>query len=106
MPKIGDRVKIINGKWGIVKYIDENTKFIGIELNNWYENAGNGEVKGIRYFESENGKAFFVKFKYLIGKEWKIEKLLWIAFYKNEKNEKCLIATLPKEIVTHIVGWL
>ena len=35
--------------------------------------------------------------------EWKIVRLIWIAFYKNEKNDKCLINTLPKDIITNYV---
>ena len=120
MPKFGDRVKIINGKWGVVKYI-VNTEFnnnilIGIELNNWYENASNGRIKGVCYFKTEEGKGFFTKLENLIRnrgtcpklikKEWEIEKLLWIAFYKNENNQQCFIPTLPKVIVNHILIWL
>ena len=30
---------------------------------------------------------------------WKFERIIWIAFYKNNENDKCLIDQLPKDIV-------
>ena len=33
--------------------------------------------------------------------ESKIERTIWIAFYKNDKNEKCLIKNLPKDLVVY-----
>lgn len=38
--------------------------------------------------------------------EAKIERILWIAFYKNEKNDKCLIKNLPKDLVVNILKLL
>ena len=35
--------------------------------------------------------------------KWDIERLIWIAFYKNEKNEKCFIDKLPKDIIKHYI---
>ena len=40
------------------------------------------------------------------GLSWRIERILWIAFYKNETNEKCLISTLPKDIVKVVINLL
>ena len=34
---------------------------------------------------------------------WSIERLIWMAFYKNEENNECLIAQLPKDIVKRII---
>ena len=39
---------------------------------------------------------------------WKIERLIWIAFYKNictHVKSKCFIATLPKDLVHHILSF-
>ena len=35
--------------------------------------------------------------------EWNIERLIWIAFYKNTRNNKCKIQILPKDIVKEII---
>ena len=35
--------------------------------------------------------------------DWKIVRLIWIAFYKNDKNDKCLIKRLPKDIITNYI---
>ena len=36
----------------------------------------------------------------------KVEKLIWVAFYKNENNNKCLIKKLPKELIIDILRLL
>lgn len=36
-----------------------------------------------------------------------IERIIWIAFYKNHKNNKCLIKNLPKDLIhciLHLLG--
>ena len=38
-----------------------------------------------------------IKFKGDVS--WKQERLIWIAYYKNKENEKCLLKRLPKAIV-------
>ena len=40
------------------------------------------------------------------GIPWKIERIIWIAFYKNNTNRKCLLKLLPKDIVKVIVDLL
>ena len=35
--------------------------------------------------------------------ESKIERIIWIGFYKNNENDKCLIKTLPKDLIIHIL---
>ena len=37
---------------------------------------------------------------------WNAIRLIWIGFFKNEKNNKCLIDKLPKDIVLHVVSFL
>ena len=34
--------------------------------------------------------------------EWDVARIIWIAFYKNVKNDKCFINTLPKDLVKYI----
>ena len=38
--------------------------------------------------------------------ESKIERIIWIGFYKNKKNTKCLIKTLPKDLIIYILDLL
>ena len=35
--------------------------------------------------------------------QWKIARLIWIAFYKNETNKKCFLSQLPKGIITNYI---
>ena len=35
--------------------------------------------------------------------EARIERIIWIGFYKNNDNNKCLIQTLPKDIIIYIL---
>ena len=38
--------------------------------------------------------------------ESKIERIIWIGFYKNDKNDKCLIKNLPKDLVLYVLQLL
>ena len=38
--------------------------------------------------------------------EWCQERLIWIAFWKNEDNKQCLLGTLPKDIINHILRFV
>ena len=38
--------------------------------------------------------------------EWRIEKLLWIAFEKNNKNNDCFFDLLPKAVIKYILTFL
>ena len=35
-----------------------------------------------------------------------IERIIWIGFYKNDKNEKCLIDKLAKDLIIYILYFL
>ena len=35
--------------------------------------------------------------------ESKIERIIWIGFYKNTENNKCLIKLLPKDLIIYIL---
>ena len=37
---------------------------------------------------------------------WKLERLVWIAYEKNENNENCLLATVAKDVILHIISFL
>ena len=38
--------------------------------------------------------------------ESKIERIIWIGFYKNNENNKCVIKTLPKDLIIYILCFL
>ena len=37
---------------------------------------------------------------------WKIQRILWIGFFKNVNNDKCMIPKLPKDVLQKILGVL
>ena len=45
----------------------------------------------------------YIEYKCL---ESKIERIIWIGFYKNKENNKCLIQTLPKDLIISILSFL
>jgi len=58
--KIGDRVRLLRGKTGIIKYIGpvaDEMELIGIELDSWNPSGHNG--KG--FFDATNGRGYFTK---------------------------------------------
>ena len=34
---------------------------------------------------------------------WDIERIIWIGYYKNIDNDKCLITKLPKDVILHVL---
>ena len=68
-PRIGDRVKCMDGRYGIVKYVgdvDFDKKFgtwIGLELEEWDPNGNNGTIRDKTYFTVNDGFGYFVKLK-------------------------------------------
>ena len=34
---------------------------------------------------------------------WKQARIIWIGFHQNDKNDKCLISSLPKDIIKLIL---
>lgn len=42
----------------------------------------------------------------LYSTPWSHERLIWIAFYKNKDNEKCIFNKLYKDLVRHIGEFL
>ena len=53
-----------------------------------------------------NGKNYFYFNIYINYIELKIERIIWIGFYKNNENDKCLIKTLPKDLIIEILHLL
>ena len=37
--------------------------------------------------------------------DWKLERLLWIAYLKNQDNTRCLLAQVAKVVVQHIIDF-
>ena len=35
-----------------------------------------------------------------------VERIIWIAFHKNGNNDKCLLKTLPKDLILYILCML
>ena len=63
--QIGDRVRLVRGKTGIVKYLGPvdftDEEVVGIILDKWHPNANNGLVKGKQYFKAPPGRGYFAK---------------------------------------------
>ena len=38
--------------------------------------------------------------------KWDIARLIWIGFHKNANNKDCFIASLPKDIVCHLLHFV
>ena len=63
--KIGETIQL-GGKSGTIKF-KSRTDFsggetvIGVELNEWTANAGSGIIGGKKYFDTEEGKGFFIR---------------------------------------------
>ena len=62
--KVGDRIRLINGKIGVVRYIGNvhfsNEGMIGIELNAPSPNASDGTINGITVFNTAPHRAYFI----------------------------------------------
>ena len=70
IPKINDRCRLIDGSTGVVRFVG-NTEFgdgryIGLSLDSFCHNAGDGAAKGKKYFRATPGKGFFVKLEDLV----------------------------------------
>ena len=65
--RLGDRIKLLHGKTGVVRYIGKpgfaKDELIGIELDTWSSNAGNGTLKGQHLFNTSDGRAYFTRRK-------------------------------------------
>ena len=53
-----------------------------------------------------NEKNYFCVNIYINYIDSKIERIIWIGFYKNSENNKCLIKTLPKDLIICILDLL
>ena len=40
------------------------------------------------------------------GIDWTIERIVWIAFFKNENNAKCILAKIPKDVVNLVLSFI
>ncbi|ETO05945.1 hypothetical protein RFI_31450, partial [Reticulomyxa filosa] len=70
MPELGDRVRTVRGKTGVVKFIGEvdfsSGALIGVELDRWSPNAGDGSVNGVEYFKCLVGRGYFTTLSHLV----------------------------------------
>ena len=72
-PKVGDQVETREGQMGTVKYVgpvefgsNHDDLWIGLSLHQWNPNGHNGTVRNKRYFETEEGRGYFVRLEQLI----------------------------------------
>lgn len=56
---VGDVVRLRKGREGTVKYYNNSSGLVGIELKQWSADAGNGTYKGKSYFECNDGQGYF-----------------------------------------------
>ena len=77
--EINDRIKLANGKTGIVQHTGAveftDEEVIGIVLDKWHPNANNGTVKGKQYFVAPPGWFFYIIYFY--------NKILRIIYHQN-----------------------
>ncbi|ETO31190.1 hypothetical protein RFI_05929 [Reticulomyxa filosa] len=70
MPEIGDRVRTVRGKTGVVRFIGpvdfSRGVLIGVELDRWSPNATDGSVNGVPYFDCMWGRGYFTCLSNLI----------------------------------------
>lgn len=61
---MGDHVQLSDGRTGIVRFlgeVDGNDNVAGIELDRFHLNGCDGTHKGVRYFECQPGRGYFVR---------------------------------------------
>ena len=63
--EVGDRIKLFNGRTGVVRYIGHPTiaeeELVGLELDTWSANAGDGSIQGKEYFTASPGRGYFAR---------------------------------------------
>ena len=37
---------------------------------------------------------------------WDYIRLIWIAYLKNTNNSKCLLSSMPKDVIKHIISMI
>ena len=76
-------------------------QFLPFGCIDWPATALCNNGQSMLVFQNED----YFMFNIVLGK-WNIERIIWIAFYKNDENDKCLIDTLPKDIVEYVLSFL
>ena len=38
--------------------------------------------------------------------EWKVARVIWIGFYKNNENDACFVDMLPKDLILSVFKFL
>ena len=60
--------------------------------------------KSIIVLQGVNTHFIFDVYIYYI--EWDVERIIWIAFYKNNENNQCFVHQLPKDLIKHVLKFL
>ena len=65
----------------------------------------------VTLFDNNSKYGMFYRNKYIIFNlqnylVWDIERVIWIAFYQNNTNDRCYIKQLPKDVVQEILKML
>ena len=69
-------------------------KCIIMQSNDYYEIS----LKGI---DSE-----YKEYGFMQGSDWNHERLIWIAFHKNDYNKQCFLNTVGKDVIRYILSFL
>ena len=89
-------------------------------VQKWFECKYRLPIKMINHksFVFENGQKLYligdidnkqVEFVFKIRAsiaEWKIQRLIWIGFFKNENNNLCLLTRVPKDLIVYMLRFL
>eukprot|EP01084_Bolivina_argentea_P042319 78044_1 len=118
-PTLGDRVKTREDLHGIVCYVGNvefdalDTKYVGLELEEWNVNGHNGTIQGKQYFKVTDGMGYLVKLQSLVenlghifnGKKFStikemnpMIKDIVIGFIRFEQN-KLSLNSIPSNII-------
>lgn len=52
----------------------------------------------------QNNACFYFNFKCNVS--WEVQRLLWIAFKKNDANDECYLKRLPKILICFVIDLL
>ena len=69
IPRMHDKVKLIDGQIGVVKFVGQLESsadtMIGVNLDNWSPNGNDGCAAGKKYFRCEPGHGYFVRLEHI-----------------------------------------
>ena len=63
--QVGDKVKLVRGKQGMVKFIGRTAfaqgEMFGLELDTWFSGGYNGTARGKKYSQAHKGRGYFTR---------------------------------------------